>query len=908
MAYAAGRRHAQVRTEFLPLVEATRTVVAQCRELGWRVVHTDASCRAMAPGGSMPSSGWKLQLSATRLSADTVLHHAAQVLLRRGCSFIFGTSVHRAAALGDLWYPDGGQGEFLSAFPRDDAHFQVLAEELHQATEGLAGPRILSSRQRYPGSLVHYRFGAFDDEAAVLTDDGRFVPRLTGPDGSTFTEEPNTGYTAPPWAGPPFPGSDETRLMPSLTRLVGKRFWVEGVRERSRDGSVYLAVDRRNGASVVLRHGRAHAGVAADGADARDRLRRQADMLQRLAAVSATPRTLDRFEEHGDFFVAQAHPGGLPLSAWTRQHAVDTDVATGRVRAIARRLVALLRSVHAAGLIVRDLSPDRVLVTPSGRLLMADAAQVVPVGDPRTDRVHSPFAAPQWRAVDGASSDEPRTPLPADDCFGLGVTLFCLLTDLPPRWVSARGTHPGASTEQRRILQEIARSCPHLTEYVDAVVGLTESDPLKRWTLDGFEAFLRHVPGSGVHPAPGSARQLRTVDLDGLMDDAVARLCRDMNTTRQSLWPVPVSGDHRADPCSAWWGAAGPLAALTRVARSRQDDSLHTPVARAAQWISDRILEIPRILPGLAAGRSGTAWALYDAGRLVGDPVLTGRAVAFARQLPTRSAMPDITHGLSGTGLALLQLWESTEDEEFLTKALECAEFVLRAAERGGAHWTWPVPRNSDTLLAGANRYGFAHGVAGVGTFLLAAGQAAQDATRTQDSERFYDAAMGAGTTLTRSVRVTADGAAFWPMAVGEEPEPLGSWCNGAAGIGTFLIRLWSVTGDANSLSLARGAATTTLATRWRMPAGACCGLSGQGHFLLDMAEFTGDRHFEAQARHLGEVVRLQHREGDVLGLPWIPDSGHGYAQGTAGVLDFLTRLRHGGSRPWMPSRLRAVL
>jgi hypothetical protein len=202
--------------------------------------------------------------------------------------------------------------------------------------------------------------------------------------------------------------------------------------------------------------------------------------------------------------------------------------------------------------------------------------------------------------------------------------------------------------------------------------------------------------------------------------------------------------------------------------------------------------------------------------------------------------------------------------------------------------------------------YGFAHGVAGIGTFLLAAGQAAAEpgaGGSTDQAEQFTHAALRAGETLLRSGSFRS-GAVDWPTTVGGDGFASGTakwqWCNGPAGIGTFLIRLWSVTGQQRFADVAVQCAVAAT-DKWALSVGTCCGLSGSGHYLLDLAELTGDNSFRVQAEQIADVIHAQAFTVDGLLITCHPDLGYAYAAGTAGVLDFLLRLRHGGPRPWLP-------
>ncbi|WP_344982321.1 lanthionine synthetase LanC family protein, partial [Streptosporangium fragile] len=314
----------------------------------------------------------------------------------------------------------------------------------------------------------------------------------------------------------------------------------------------------------------------------------------------------------------------------------------------------------------------------------------------------------------------------------------------------------------------------------------------------------------------------------------------------------------------------------------------------AARWTVRRLAGEHRPSPGLYFGRAGIAWALYEAGRALDDAALRDAGVELALGLPTSWPNPDICHGLAGTGLALLHLWHATGDARFRDRAGACADELLTTAHRTGEAVHWPIPTGFDSVLAGLTHYGFAHGVAGIGAYLLAAGTAL-------DREDCRQMALAAGQTLLAAAEYR-DGAAWWP----EGPDRAGlklHWCSGSSGVGTFLVRLYAATGDARFRAAAQAAALAVHAHRLGSGTAACHGLAGDGQFLLDMADLLGEPAYRAQAGDLAALLWARATLRD--GLLVVPDengteTGVGWNTGLAGVLDFLHRLRHGGPRPWM--------
>jgi serine/threonine protein kinase len=862
----------------------------------WTVRPTDAWCYVTPPEKGSRDHGWKLHLTATPLSAPLVLARAADVLTRHNCPFKFATDMRRVTELVSDWYDRGGSGKFVTVYPRDDEQFRELAHELDSATDGLVGPQILSDRQLRPGSLVHYRYGALSVKQ-VFTNDGVFESRMVSPDGDHVRDERHPWFAPPAWAPSAFPDCPVTTASTPDSVLLIDRFRVTGVIRYANKGGVYRAVDESDGAEVIIKQARAHVGAELDGTDVRDRLTDEARMLDALMPLAIAPAKVALFDQQEDLFLAQELVPGVSLFQWATERTSSGTVNVAEATAMIRRLELLMRTIHQAGFVIRDFKPQNVMVLPSGEVRLIDVEHVAELGQIRKTAVTPGFAAPELTA------EPKRRAMPvlgqSYDCFSLGVTIFVMITALPPAWVSAGPSGRLARDELRQLLKRIATSHPALAVFVDLIVGLTHSEPDDRWSLKQVLDFVTALETcDDVLAQRPATMTLPGESLERLLTSGLAHLKRSINLGAPTLWK---SNDPRSqDACSAWPGAAGVLATLTRAAQVTDNPSLRESVAGVAAWIDRRLFDIPRLLPGLSFGRSGTSWALFDAAELLGDERLASRAIELAKRLPTRWHSPDITHGLSGAGMAHLHLWRRSREEDLHRRAVAYADGVLTGAHRSGEDWFWPTGTDNDSAVAGSNALGFAHGVAGTGAFLLAVGESmGSDETQDARGVRFRTAALGAGDTLLRAARIV-DGAALWPTSVGGDDQALRPWCSGSAGIGAFLIRLWLATGQARFATLAEQAAEAVTRNPWKADVSACCGLAGAGHFLLDMSEATGRDQFRGQAEELAYVIHAQRRVKDGLEIVAKPDQID-YAAGSSGVLAFLLRLRHGGPAPWMP-------
>ncbi|TWP51757.1 serine/threonine protein kinase [Lentzea tibetensis] len=853
-------------------------------------------CSLSPPDGRMPDQGWKLHVSATQLSAPVVLSRAADVLIAEGCAFKFARGLDEVAALLSSRCDRGSGGKFITAYPLDDETFRRVAARLDLATDGLPGPAILSDRRLRPNSLVHYRYGVFGAEA-VLTNDGGLEPVLTGPDGEKIVDERPAWFSPPEWAVAPLPepsGADGGRVPESV--LIADRFVVREAVRHSYRGGVYRATDRDTGDEVIVKQARPHVMGLLTGMDARDVLRHEAEMLDLLSPLGLAPRKIALVRQQDNLFLAEELVPGVTLRRWVAERCIDVWRGAGAPVAEAvdkaGRLVGIVTAVHRQDLVLRDFTPNNVMVTPDERLRLIDPELIVATGSRASAAHTAAYGAPEQVSA-------PRFgPVPSQraDLYSLGATIMFLVS----------GVDPLLPADERPLQARIAEfvtalgtSMPAVRAFAPLILGLLRDAPEERWTTAQAHAFLadeRHA--EAVAPA-----RLRAATVDRVLADGLNHALRTMSPTNPRLWPVDEQRGN-TDPANVQHGVAGVLGVLTRAARVLGDDHLREGVATAAGWLDRRLFDVPRLLPGLYFGRAGTAWAMYDAARLLGDDEMAARAVELAKRLPVRWPNPDVCHGTAGAGMAYLRLWLATGDSELERRVEDAADCVLDAAQERDGHLTWPIPATFDSRLSGLAHYGFAHGVAGVGAFLLYCGVSTGRAD-------CVTAARQAGNTLAAAADLD-HGAAWWPSGTQRDPAAsrMWHWCSGSSGVGTFLIRLWSVTGEPRFRDLAEAGAVAIRRAGWYSSTAACHGLAGDGEFLLDLAACTGDHRYHEWASELAAIAHTRHAIRD--GLAVLPDESGadtvavGYSTGLSGVLGFLLRLRHGGQRWWMPDEILA--
>jgi tRNA A-37 threonylcarbamoyl transferase component Bud32 len=875
-------------------------------------------CGLCPPEHALPSQGWKVHLSATPLTVAEVLARAVPVLVARRCEFKFAADLSTVRWLTSRGCARQAAGKVVTAYPRDDAEFRALVSALDAATAGLVGPGILSDLRHRPGSLVHYRYGSFLPRPE-LDDDGLYRPMLTAPDGTRCEDRREPWFTLPGWLTPPYaapaaPAAAPTGAAPGVAapgraaaapgaaaaapaaaspapiRLGGRYLAVQAIQHSAR-GGVFRGRDEQTGDEVIIRQARAFVEVDPDGRDARDRLRAEAELIRALPPT-LVPRLIDVVEEPDQSFLIREPVVGQTLRQWIAQHRDTGGVPLAAGLAMARAVIRLFRTLHQDGLVIVDVSPSNLVLESTGAIRLIDLEHAQRAGELGYPAGTPGYTAPEH--VLPAGRDEHPRPVPMRpraDVFGLGGLLFLLSTGVDP--VFAPDDPPARSTmdRMRAWLTALSPIRPLAHRLAPIVLGTMRSAPASRWELS---LALRQLTR---HEQVGRRQPLTGAEQDRLIAHGVGHLVDRLDPTEPRLWPDrrPASPNAAADPCAVQHGAAGVLGALVRAAPYADD----RPAARAAigmtaRWIVDRLPAEPRLLPGLYFGRSGTAWALHDAAALLEEPSFAEVGTELALRMPLDWPGPDVAHGLAGAGMAQLRLWELTRDRRFQDRMRACADALVSTVDRSDGRVSWPIPIELRSVLAGRTYHGFAHGTAGIGSFLLAAGAASAD-------ERYTALARDAAETLVRAAEITTAGAR-WPIHPGGRQWADAGWCAGSAGIGGFLLRVWLVTGAPRPLEVALAAARTVYESRFYAPPSACHGLAGGGQFLLDLTDALGDPRYRAQAADVAGVLAAKAaRRGGRLIVP--DESGAGvvadYSVGIAGTLEFLVRLRHGGTAPW---------
>jgi serine/threonine protein kinase len=832
-----------------------------------------------------PQQGWKLHVSASVMSAESVLRAALPVLLGENISFKVASSLDTLSTLNDGRGGLSQVGKFVTVYPNDDENACRLAAALHAATSGLRGPVVPSDRPLKAGSLVHYRYGNFSGPT-IQASSGRISSAILDPHGNLIADDYSIEFRNPAWVTDPFFSAGIADELRGDSRLVGGRYLMIEALNSSASGTVYLGVDILGERNCIIKEALREGAAATDGTDARQRLRNEASVLGTLSTDERFPNAFDLIEQEDNLYLVMEEIPGVTLAEASEPSEIGRRQRAKLIVARARELVSILAAIHSKGFVYCDLKSSNIIVAPNGRLRLIDFGITRRRGvQTSTDREGTPgYMSPQQRQGKPASI--------ADDIFAFGAVLYFLIT----------GAEPSLAPDRENLLSRpIELLTPGIDDQMVAIVShCLHPTARKRYrSLAEVDAALE---GIGVNPlgkTPSFGR-IGSVESHSSAQRRYARLARRLGDTicsvarRDSNGCFWLSGHPSTDGMpyrDLSTGSSGAIIALAELV-SEMNEPAHRAVLRdgAHHLITAAGPEGSR-LAGLYVGESGIGAALLLAGKVLGDKDLIAHA---ARRSDMISSLPfagsDLYNGAAGRVRFHLMLWSETGSQDHLEHARVAGERILAMATRTGrSRLSWVVTEtegDEDRMVA---YVGYAHGVAGIADALLDLFEATRD-------EKYLTAARQAARwIIDQAIPLSRDeGGIAWPSFEKEEEASPSFWCHGAAGIGRFLVRCAELEVVPEASLYARGAAQAVArSTRWAGPT-ECHGLAGNIGFLLDAYQSTGERKYLNEAMSLARLLETFAREDDGL-LVWSSESpdvaSPDYLVGYAGVALALLRL-----------------
>ncbi|MGW4061665.1 class III lanthionine synthetase LanKC [Amycolatopsis sp. NPDC004747] len=599
--------------------------------------------RAVQPEGRvLPAQGWKIHVSAGLDNAARVLAHVHQTCTEHAVAYEHLRSPLTLLARNSKYASRDGVVEVATIYPVDHHELERVLIDLSTPLEGERGP-VIPSALRYGDGPLYVRYGGFAEQ--WVEHNGDRVPAVRKPDGRLVPEKRELAFSVPDWVK--LPACLQSCDVPARKPGVPVQFPYRLLRplQASHGGGSYLADPKAGGEQVVLKEARPNAGFDEARIDGVERLRREREVLGRLAGIPGVPQVVEQFTVSDRHYLATEYLSGISLASWltrnyplTRRNATTADVAayTRRALDIVASVEKVIAEVHARGIVLGDLHPmsilideddhDRISLTDFGTAADAEAADRLVPGTPG-------FRVPADRR--GFAVDE----------YALAALRLWLFLPLSP-------------------LAELAPAkVRRLADFVERRFALPEGD------ADAAIAVLAQREVSA------DSAQIHT-ELDHDKPDwplvrkqiAEAILASATPSRQDRLFPGDVEQFRVGGACFGV-GAAGVLHALDVAGVGRFPEH--------ERWLVEAVRREPPTRPGFYDGSSGIAYVLES----LGYHDQAGKLLASSARLVEQTTDHSLERGLAGIGLTMLHFATVRQDNEFGRQALNTAVRLAEALE-----------------------------------------------------------------------------------------------------------------------------------------------------------------------------------------------------------------------------------
>ncbi|MDR6975794.1 hypothetical protein J2X68_002482 [Streptomyces sp. 3330] len=754
---------------------------ASARVGDWLTLTPLAADGSPAPG---PAQGWKIHASATRANAERIAAIVWDYCVPRRVPFKFVPGPHLLHLRNTKYAGRDTSGKFVTVYPSGEEQLHTVLRELGALLEGFEGPYILTDLRWSDGPL-YVRYGAFA-RSYVVDDRGSLVPAVRDGAGTLVPDRRAPSFQVPEWVTlPPFL---EPHLAARNTTTVGELpYRIEKALHFSNGGGVYAGTDTRDGRRVVLKEGRPHAGLAADGADAITRLEREKRALEAVAGTGVVPEVRDWFTLGDHRFLVMDLVEGRPLNSFfaERHPLLNPDPDPEAVAAYTAWAVRIhgaveraVRAVHARGIVFNDLHVFNIMVAPDEEsVYLIDFEAAAPVGENGRQVVAHPgfFAPPDRRGADV-------------DRYALACLRLALFLPVTTLFVVDRG-------KAAHLAEVIAEQFPDVPgEFLAGAVAEITRDV--RADGPAPEGGGSGAPGRAAARVPSApAFRVEPGDWPHSRDSMVKAILASATPERDDrLFPGDVAQFSDGGGLGLAHGAAGVLYALAVTGAERHDDG--------ERWLLDHTAPAPTGTPlGLYDGLAGVAHVL----ELLGHRQRALDLVDGILRERWQNLSSDLHGGLAGLGLVLGDLARRTGEPGLRERAAEAAEIVVRRLAE-------PVPDAPRRRRAGLLR-----GASGPALFLLRQYEETGD-------RRLLEAAGGALRRDLAACEERPDGA----LEVDEGWRTLPYLGDGSVGVGVVLDDFAARAGDAaREFDRARAGILTAATSRFYAQPGLFQGRAG---------------------------------------------------------------------------------
>nr|WP_315032433.1 lanthionine synthetase LanC family protein [uncultured Chryseobacterium sp.] len=372
--------------------------------------------------------------------------------------------------------------------------------------------------------------------------------------------------------------------------------------------------------------------------------------------------------------------------------------------------------------------------------------------------------------------------------------------------------------------------------------------------------------------------------IDDITNDLLSHAKEDSNGIYWETWsPIHFLEKNYSKEVLAglYNGNAGILLYLMEVFSITQDEKLRTILQKSADWLTHYCAHHSTKDYGFYSGIGGISYVLIKASQLLNDKQYLQAALHSMKEASSLTETGplnlDLLSGTAGTLLALLHLFNETEDQGVLDQIKILLKQLIdhfHFAKKGGISWG-KAYRYIDCLC------GLSHGASGISwvLFEVSAYFSNKELEILAKQAYLYEKAyfdhsennwpdfrkdLFSGEQIKSAVVDFAENEQPW-----SEPTYMSAWCHGAPGIGMSRLRMYEITGDKVYLDEAHAALENTISnTEYLGNFSLCHGIGGNAYLpvmFLTSGYAKNDNLNTLLEKYVGYAIRQKTQLGHYL-------------------------------------------
>ncbi|RPD44128.1 hypothetical protein DNI29_22280 [Hymenobacter sediminis] len=814
---------------------------------------------------TLPAQGWKIHIAATNSNAYKILSAVFGVLIRNQVTFKHVGTSQQLIKLNHGDFGISQIGKFITIYPSSERSLINLLVELQQITSPFDAPTIFSDRSIGETSIVYYRYGGFISRK-IQNKLGLYVESIIDPVTNEVIEDIRSLYAILPdnITDPVVESSlfcvEENRDI--INSIIDNRYVIVNNISFTFKTRVYLALDINQDFEKCILKIANHGIEVAQNVSSYDLIQNESAILDLLTACMFAPkkRELSRYKD--TYKLVTTYVEGVTLEQYIRLLQVNgVRLSNQKLNILALQLATIIQELHRRFIIHGDIKTSNILLSDTGRLYLVDYETAV----------HNPSNGYQHKlATRGFGTVTSRQSPFQQDIYAFASVLYSLITG-----------HNPSNAVRSNSLQEIPLFVYHPTIHPGYEVLINTC-----W-LNGYrtiEEVIDALPQTAIQlqvPLPlrirmGKKRQLLYFQLSMQVREYL--LATALQGDNGVMWESNHTYNAGVGRIDINIGAAGIILFLCQSYK-------HLPSAKAKDILLHACQYLMRAekssLLGLYVGEAGVRLAILQVALLLQEKALLTYCLTYCDDFVLDTAPAcDLFNGLSGAGMYFLLLYQATKNVRALEKAEQIAGLILEHCIRVQDEVHWPTATTEKFL-------GFAHGIAGIGYFLI-------QLHAINKNDHYKQVCIDIHHTLSKYEKKVYKGHGLnWPNITEDNITSM-FWCHGSTGIGKFYLALYEVLKEQIFLIKAEMAGRLAANFSAWLNVTQCHGIAGTIEYLLDLYEITGNEYWKKSINKLAVVLQMKSviKDGCVLWPsedPFIltPD----YMVGFSGVASCLLRV-----------------